>query len=516
MRGKGTRARPRSRAVGTRSIRTPRVGPAVLAAAALAAGGFVAPLAAQDVDAGPGTPVSGTVYDSIHGRPLARATVEALGTGVRTLTDARGHFTFTLPPGRHVLGFSHAQVAAWPALVHERAVDVGRAPVVANVATASEATVVARTCGGGGAVVGGVVRDMLTRVPVARAVVEISGAVGGSREELGRIPTALDGSFQLCVGALPPGGVELEARIGSVRSRTVSIETGAVRVVATDLNVLVSEPARISGVLVDGEDARPVADAMVRVDGTRLGARSDGDGTFLLRGVPPGAVTLAVEHVRYGRRTTEILAESGDSVHVEFELRAEAIPLEELVVRVTRASTAARDRTGTRFDALDRDDIDRLLERSQGFSGLRVWHERAQRIERQHPGHDGHGRRADGMRGAEPEDGGLRQRLPDGRRVPQRREGGQRGPVPVEPPARGHRAHPRGVAPGGRGPLRRQRRQVRRAAHLHAGKLAGCLGRSGATSTGPETFAAPHQRTGAEPPSAHRRRGTPRGPPRIA
>lgn len=322
-------------------------------------------VAAQDA-----VPVSGTVYDSIRGVPLAGATVAAPGADRSTQTDADGRFTFRLPPGQWDLTFSHHDVAAWRPLLQTASVEVGQAPVVASMGTASEGTVLERTCGRGGAVVGGVVRDMLTRVPVARASVDITGRVGGRTEQLGRISTDLDGGFQLCTGALPPGGVDLTARIGSHRSRVVHVPTGDRRVVATDLNVLVSEPARISGVLMDGESGQPVVEALVRVEGTRLGARSGADGSFLLRGVPPGAVALAVEHVRYGRRTTEVLAESGDSVHVEFELRSEAIPLEEMVVRVTRAATARRDRMGTRYDGIDREDIERLLQRSSDFVSM--------------------------------------------------------------------------------------------------------------------------------------------------
>ncbi|MEQ8331545.1 MAG: carboxypeptidase regulatory-like domain-containing protein [Longimicrobiales bacterium] len=321
-----------------------------------------AALTAQD-----GVPVSGMIYDSINGRPLVGATVVALGTDARTRTDARGQFTFDLPAGQWDLSFTHPGVADWAPLLHERGVTVQNGPVAASMATASESTVLGRTCGAGGAVVGGVVRDMLTRVPVARAMVEVTGRIGGREEDLGRIPTDLDGSFQLCVGALPDDGVTLRASIGGTRSRPVGLETHGRRVVATDLNVVVSQPARISGVLTDGGSTEPVADALIRVDGTRLGARSGPDGRFLIRGVPPGAVLLAVEHVRYGRRSTEVLAESGDSVHVEFELHEEAIALEGMEVRVTRAATDRRDRMGTRFDGLDRADIERLLERSNEF-----------------------------------------------------------------------------------------------------------------------------------------------------
>ncbi len=324
-----------------------------------------APVSAQDR-----TPVSGTVFDSIHGVPLAGALVEVPEVGARARADAQGRYSLSLPAGEYLLEFSHPSVAAWPPMLHNPTVRVGSRPVAASMGTASEGTVLARTCGGSGSVVGGVVRDMLTRVSVARAVVQISGFVDGHRSVLGRVPTEVDGSFRLCVGALPPGGVELAASIGAHQSRTVTLATDESYVVATDLNVLVSQPARISGVLSDGGTSQPVADALVRVDGTRLGARSDERGRFLIRGVPPGAVTLAVEHVRYGRRITEVLAGSGDSVHVEFQLLEEVIPLAEMVVRVTRASTARRDRMGTRFDGLDRARIEKLLETSRDFADL--------------------------------------------------------------------------------------------------------------------------------------------------
>jgi hypothetical protein len=58
--------------------------------------------------------IRGTVYDSIHGRGLAGATVEIFGTGYRTQTSRTGAFVLDdVPLGEHSLTFFHDDTEAW-------------------------------------------------------------------------------------------------------------------------------------------------------------------------------------------------------------------------------------------------------------------------------------------------------------------------------------------------------------------------------------------------------------------
>jgi hypothetical protein len=140
-------------------------------------------------------------------------------------------------------------------------------------------------------------------------------------------------------------------------------------VAVRDLFLQLSEPARIRGLVRDGSTGRPLADAAIRIEGTRLGAFTGRDGTFAFRGVPPGEVVLSVELIGYGRRQARLGAEGGARVDVTLDLLPEAVALDSMVVSV-RGATVDRVRGGARYDGLDRPEIEKLLPRSLAFDDL--------------------------------------------------------------------------------------------------------------------------------------------------
>lgn len=330
----------------------------ILAVLGSASGGF-----AQVPAPAPSAMLTGTVFDSLRGGPIEGAEV-LLGSGEASArTDTRGRFTLRAAPGSYLVSFRHRSVSSWPILYESPRVTLmeGRTTEV-FLATASAETVVARTCGSG-AVVGGVVQDLLTLVPLAATYVDVR-ARGGP---MTTVHTSGNGGWFACLGDSTTE-VEIRARLGEARSRSVTLGPGgSLRV--RDLLVPASRPAQLLGSVLDGPSGAGLEDASVEVVGTRLRTLTGPDGRFTFQGVPPGEIRVAVQRLGYGRRIAVVNAEGGSTARVTLEMFPEAIATDSVVVTVD-GGVGDRDRLPTRFDGLTRAEIDRLLPRSLAFDDL--------------------------------------------------------------------------------------------------------------------------------------------------
>ena len=325
-----------------------------------------APVEAQD--AGRSARVSGTVWDSLAGRPLAGADVVLGDDAARATTGADGSFTLAAAPGRYRLAFAHRDIPGWamhPAGVSVDLVEGGSVRV--DLGTASATTVLEAQCEGRGTLVGGRVRDLLTLVPLSAASVDVRVEPDGGGGSTQTAHAGGDGSYFLCVGSA--ARLEVRARLGTERSRPLVVQANDGDVSVRDLFVPLSQPAQLDGMVRDGRSGRPLADVAVQIVGTRLGTFTRDDGRFAFRGVPPGEVELSVELIGYGRRVAELRADGGARVELTLDLFPEAIALDSMVVSV-RGAAVERVRGGARYDGLDRPRIDELLPRSYGFDDL--------------------------------------------------------------------------------------------------------------------------------------------------
>ena len=325
-----------------------------------------APVEAQD--AGRSARVSGTVWDSLAGRPLAGADVVVGDDLARATTGADGSFTLDVAPGRYRLAFAHRDVPGWampPAGVSVDLVEGGSVRV--DLGTASATTVLEARCEGRGTLVGGRVRDLLTLVPLSAASVDVRVEPGGGGGSTQTVHAGGDGSYFLCTGSA--ARLEVRARLGTERSRSIVVQAKEGDVSVRDLFVPLSQPAELLGMVRDGRSGRPLADVAVQIVGTRLGTFTRDDGRFAFRGVPPGEVELSVELIGYGRRVAELRADGGARVELTLDLFPEAIALDSMVVSV-RGAAVERVSAGARYDGLDRPQIDELLPRSYGFDDL--------------------------------------------------------------------------------------------------------------------------------------------------
>lgn len=87
----------------------------------------------------------------------------------------------------------------------------------------------------------------------------------------------------------------------------------------------------IAGRVVDSTTQQPVADVSVIVDGTRLGAVTNADGSFIIRGVPAGFHTVRVRRIGFSTPPANVTVTSGETASVNFNLERRVAVLEEVV-----------------------------------------------------------------------------------------------------------------------------------------------------------------------------------------
>ncbi|MEO8194586.1 MAG: outer membrane beta-barrel protein [Gemmatimonadales bacterium] len=106
-------------------------------------------------------------------------------------------------------------------------------------------------------------------------------------------------------------------------------------------------PGRITGRIVDAKTGAGVSDAVIRIDGLTIGAKSVIGGRFTLSSVPAGTVTLVVRHIGYApKQITGVAVNPGEVIEQDVSLEAATVKLTTTVV------TASAER-GTVNDALD-------------------------------------------------------------------------------------------------------------------------------------------------------------------
>jgi hypothetical protein len=240
--------------------------------------------------------------------------------------------------------------------------------------------------------VAGVVRDEGEGAPVGGVDLRLEGTAYQARSDtLGRfrfegIP---EGTYRLT--ARRPGADPARRGSDPVEVEVVADREGAVEVTVSSPAPVAAEPvpgeprrlaaARdtlrpadvrgpilwVEGRLRDGDDGRPVSDAVITVAETGLEITSGRDGRFVLGELPVGTYQLGIEHVAYGSRTEALRLEEGPVVLLEIALPPRAIALEGFTVTATPRTGAdeVRLRSGTRRDIAFGSDLARAEERGE-------------------------------------------------------------------------------------------------------------------------------------------------------
>lgn len=310
----------------------------------------------------PGPTVTGTVFDSINGGPLAGAVV-SLGSEESMVTDRDGAFTFAdVPIGAYEISVSHDRFPSW-AFPASPTVETGSEDLTGLlVATHALSTLEERYCDRGEQLGSVVVRDLMTQLPLPAATVSVQGP----RDPQTSHRTSDDGEVPICTSGF---GVTVTSSLGgtSSRGRQIVADTPLPHV---DLYIAATPPSRIEGSVIDAATGDPIEGVLVGVVAARGRALSDEDGRFVLAGIVPGEVSLYAEHIGYGRAEGQVLIQLKDTVEVEIELTTDPVEIAPLTVTVTGSAADDRVRSGTRYDGLSRTEIDALLPKVTDFAEL--------------------------------------------------------------------------------------------------------------------------------------------------
>lgn len=98
----------------------------------------------------------------------------------------------------------------------------------------------------------------------------------------------------------------------------------------------------VAGLVVDQTSGQPIQFIQVYVVGEDLGAVTDGDGRFLISGLPAGEHRLRAEGLGYQAGESPVTMAAGDRASVDFALRPEPLHLDEIVVTGTAAGALGR------------------------------------------------------------------------------------------------------------------------------------------------------------------------------
>lgn len=271
----------------------------------------------------PGQRVTGIVFDSVAGAPLAGATVQIVGTGSNGRTyfgavaDSMGRFRVDgVPLGDYVIGFDHLSLRALGLETPVSAVRVTAAgPVEVTLAIPSAETVRAARCGGGApraadGLIAGFVRDADNQVALVGATVDVRwneivivpgratfqhrrafGIVGesGAYAVCG-IPSDARLTLQVTARKHVGGSVELELPPGGAARQDMTVADSASVTVFKDGTGTsrLRGTAQLTG-RVRLRNGRPAEGARVLLPELGLETEANASGAFVFNTLPPGS-----------------------------------------------------------------------------------------------------------------------------------------------------------------------------------------------------------------------------------
>ena len=334
------------------------LGRTVLAATALTL--VAAPARAQ-------TAISGTVADSLAGRPLRGAAVQLVVEDdplrLRTVaTDAAGSFRFdAVPPGRYLLGFLHPRLDDLALQPPVKRIEVrgGERAVHSDFAIPGARTLAAATCGARsdstGLLIGRVV-DAGLLAPVDSGLVTVSwrelrvesGSIRLERRSArARLAPESAGAFAIC-GV--PGNVALAVRAtsGAHASGEVELVVPPGALLQRDLRVALpaasGATARVAG-RVTGPDGAPVPRAIVLVTGSGGVDTTDASGDFDLGALAPGTRSVEARALGFVPRRIAVDLAADTTTRADIPLDR-TVPALEAVTVYGKATPKRRDLTG--------------------------------------------------------------------------------------------------------------------------------------------------------------------------
>jgi len=145
----------------------------------------------------------------------------------------------------------------------------------------------------------------------------------------------------------------------------------------TALPLTAQGTGQVSGRIISATTGEPLAGAQILVAGTQIGTVANPQGRYLILNVPVGTQTLEVTRLGYAASSSQVTVPAGETVIADFELRTEAIALDEVVVTGTAGAARRREIGNTvgviRGDAIEAEPITTVTDVLQGkTAGLTI------------------------------------------------------------------------------------------------------------------------------------------------
>ncbi|MFL5539421.1 MAG: carboxypeptidase regulatory-like domain-containing protein [Longimicrobiaceae bacterium] len=321
--------------------------------------------------------ITGVVFDSTRGRPLAGARVSLAGTADSTRTDAEGRFTLPrLAEGVYALAFEHPRLDSLhfvpdPALVTVMPPQELRR----DLAIPSVASILAAPCHAAeGSAVGaavGHVTDRAAGEPLSGVPLIATWEVPGSTDT-GHAAAVSDegGGYRFC--ELPAGArvrivarLEADSAVAQVEPRQGVPQLGDLALaapaeLAARRESEQRERTRVVVRLVDAGTARPIPGAKVSLGGSAREWTTGRNGELALE-VAPGTYSIAFNHPSYGAGTARLTVSGRGAAQYDIKLPRRTVTLEPLRVVAQRVYPGYFDpRTrGRHLNLIARDEIER-------------------------------------------------------------------------------------------------------------------------------------------------------------
>ena len=320
--------------------------------------------------------VLGLVYDSTTNVPLAGARVAVVGTTVMGESNEVGQFRLEgVPPGEYQVIFFHPRLAALGISIPPGQVRV-TAGAVSEVylAVPSRETILSAWCsaepGTGDTSIGGIVTDALTGVPLPRARVTVVGNRTGvlqRRRVIVEVRTEDSGEFRVCK---LDSTEELTIAVSFGRDQALPVDVRRAGPNVLDIEITISEPVTITGVVVDHGSGDPLPDARVDLVGSSFSQLTDSVGRFGFAGVPPGRQIIETSLLGFAPRLDSLTVFSNEALGLEIALSTEAIVLDPIVVSGRSNRRTGLTTPGSRFSGLTAAQVDSIAPRVFDFASL--------------------------------------------------------------------------------------------------------------------------------------------------
>ncbi|HUQ98470.1 MAG TPA: SusC/RagA family TonB-linked outer membrane protein [Gemmatimonadaceae bacterium] len=179
-------------------------------------------------------------------------------------------------------------------------------------------------------------------LPVGKALLRLLDGLPFTYREIGDL-----------VAIEPTGSANSDARLSSEVRSISDIDSGLAKRARlqpspqVNLTGSLQAEAILSGRVTEDGTARPLASAQVFVEGTTLGAITADDGRYRIAGLPAGAAKVSARLIGFAPQRRVITVPANGGVEANFELRKQAISLDQVLVTGTAGRQEMRAQGAT-------------------------------------------------------------------------------------------------------------------------------------------------------------------------